>query len=126
MRYSPLCRHVAAREGLTAAVAAIRIRLVSVDEPRLLHRTRGYTNNPNAALPAEPEAVDADYQQLITERARRDHRDQVLTEWSKTRARITTAVDHFTSLAAADPGLRRQLRLVSRGVHAVDQHLLGP
>lgn len=51
----------------------IRIRLdrTREDEPRLLHRRsqNGYTSTPSMAMSMEPEAVDRDTQERLTQRA---------------------------------------------------------
>lgn len=57
-------------------------------EPRLLHRTHGYTTNPAAAMRGEPEALDAEELDRLTVRAHRTAREAQLAEWRERRARV--------------------------------------
>lgn len=98
---------------------------MSVDEPRLLHRTRGYTSNPLAALPAEPEAISADVEQAIAAAAERDRQQLLAAEWHKTRDRVLSSLDHFEEVSHPPARLLRGTRMLRRGVAAVDRDLGG-
>jgi hypothetical protein len=93
------------------------------DEPRYLHRTRGYTTNPLAALPGEPEAISADAEAELAWDAERDHRLELEHEWSKARSRILGAVEHFETIARPPDRLRRTLRAIRRETAALDRYL---
>ncbi len=83
----------------------------------------GYTSNPARALRSEPEAVDEDYQALLSQRAQRDRELLLAVEWAKAHSRCASAIAHFQQVAAPGPGLRSPLRAVSRSLSAVDRRL---
>jgi hypothetical protein len=50
-------------------VASVEPPHVQSEAVRLLHKVLGYTSNPVEAMPSEPEAVPAEYQSELTQRA---------------------------------------------------------
>jgi hypothetical protein len=89
-------------------------------EPRLLHRTRGYTTNPLAALPAEPEALQADDLDYVGAGTR----DRELRAWQTARRRLLSEIEHVR-VHVHSPHVRRATRALEREVAALDRKLTG-
>ena len=87
-------------------------------EPRLLHRTRGYTSNPLAAIPREPEALDGDELELLAGRVR----DRELRAWTTARGRLLSEVEHLRSHVHS-PHVTRAARALERELEALDSKL---
>jgi hypothetical protein len=90
--------------------------------PRLLHRdsSRGYTTNPLAALPAEPEALAADDLEDVGRRAV----DGELRAWQTSRRRLLAEVEHLRCHVHS-PHVTRAARAIARELDALDQKLAG-
>lgn len=93
--------------------------LLTVDQPRFLHRRvhRGYTTEPQFAIPGEPEAVDATTQDWITARADRDHEQWAAIEKARREQleldeRLRMAIES-ARLAGVDVG-RQELSILRR------------
>jgi hypothetical protein len=89
-----------------------------VDSPRLLRRRSeygGYTTDPSRALFDEPEAVGAEVQELLTDRARRVELDSQREEWREHRDEIERRLGWLQSqrfrrdVSSQVRALRRQL-----------------
>lgn len=91
------------------------------EPPRLLGRGRnirdlGYVTHPARALPGEPEAVPADYQQLLTERAQRLHEARArrsITELARAISKSAAEIDRLAPQAGASD-LRPQTRAITK------------
>jgi hypothetical protein len=106
---------------------------VLIDMPRLLARnsTRdhpmlgvGYTDEPHRALRDEPEAVPADYQQLLTARAQRTARQEQLREWEQRRAEIAKQIDWLHSQRFTTD-VSKSLRVLRRQLARLDKLIGG-
>jgi hypothetical protein len=95
------------------------------DRPRLLHRRseHGYTDRPRDALHGEPEAVPADYQPQLSDRARRDQLELHQQAWQRADRRIGEALDDFQAEAPTDLRLNSGVRAVRRASAAVGRRL---
>lgn len=89
-------------------------------EPRLLHRTRGYTSNPLSAMPAEPEALPADELDYLVAGGR----DRELGAWRTARQRLSAEVEHLR-VHVHSPHVTRAARAIERELDALDQKLGG-
>ena len=87
-------------------------------EPRLLHRTRGYTSNPLAAMPLEPEALPAADLDLLGDSAR----DRELRAWLTARQRLAGELEHLRSHVHS-PHVTRAARAIDRELQALDDKL---
>jgi hypothetical protein len=96
------------------------------DKPRLLARRSeyGYTDRAQSALPAEPEAVPADYQRHLTAQAHRRAENLVRREWQRTLVTINDALDRFASTCSpAEPRIASGLRAIRRSAQALDRRI---
>jgi hypothetical protein len=96
---------------------------VDADQPRLLHKTIGYTSNPRAALPAEPEAVPSEFQAELSSRARRNQEQRQRREWERTHSTISQAIASFRESGPIDPQVWNAARAVERAAQAVDRRV---
>ena len=87
-------------------------------EPRLLHRSRGYTANPLAALTTEPEAIPADELALIGD----DVRARELRAWQTARQRLAGEVEHLRCHVHSPHGTPAA-RAIERELQALDSKL---
>jgi hypothetical protein len=83
------------------------------DEVRFLHRrgTPAYTHLRSQAMPAEPEAVSKDAQDLLSWQARQRQR----TTWETARDRILADIEHVRAHVRS-PHVRRATRALQREV----------
>ena len=87
-------------------------------DPRLIHRTRGYTSNPLVALVGEPEAVRAEALERIVDAAH----DGELRAWATTRRRIAGELDHLRAHVHS-PHVNRTARAIERELAALAEKL---
>jgi hypothetical protein len=108
-----------------ASSATQRYRSGVDDELRLLAKAseRGYVSYSAAALPGEPEAVPADYQQQLSLAARRREQEQRREAWRRAHNGISDAVEEFERDGRPDQQLRSDLRVIRRGVARIDRRL---
>lgn len=94
-------------------------------DARLLHRSsaHGYTSHPGKAMRHEGEAVPADYQEPLADRARHDEAQRLAHEWDKCSQRVLGAVAHFEAITHPSDRLRSNLRVVTRAVERVGREL---
>lgn len=84
----------------------------------------GYTDEPSRALRDEPEAVPADYQQLLSARSRRTARQVQLAEWEQRRAAIQREVDWLHS-QRFQRDVSKSLRVLRRQLARLDKLIAG-
>jgi hypothetical protein len=96
----------------------------ATERPRLLARRseHGYTDRPHAALPHEPEAVDAVTQKRITDRAHRRADDRQRAAWREASAQIADALARLRS-GRLDPKYTSTLRVIERARARLDQQV---
>jgi hypothetical protein len=94
------------------------------DTIRLLHRhsPHGYTDRPEKALRAEPEAVSAEDQTWIVYRAHRAERDAQLLHFRERRALIEKQIDWLYSQRFARD-VSKQLRFLRRQLDAIEKRI---
>ena len=80
----------------------------------------GYTDDESRALREEPEAVRAEYQELLTARARRDARQAQLAEWESHRAAILREIDWLHS-QRFQVDVSKPLRVLRRQLARIDK-----
>lgn len=85
------------------------------DLPRLLHSRSeyGYTSRPSEAMSTEPEAVPADYQAQLSQRARRTAVEQAAGERRDAQAQLVAALDAYAALQLS-PRDKSTLRAMRR------------
>jgi hypothetical protein len=96
------------------------------DPVRLLHTRseHGYTSSALQAMPFEPEAVSADYQRELTQRAHNADRQRARNAWRDAELSIHRAVDDFRERAGhVAPGVVSGLRAVERAAEQVGRKL---
>jgi hypothetical protein len=102
------------------------VPFLDLDAPRLLHRHSpyGYTSRPAEALPDEPEAVPAAYQDVVTHRAHRDAEQRVKRERVEQREELARVLSW---LRALKPGVdaSRELRAAGKALERLDRRLAG-
>jgi hypothetical protein len=96
--------------------------LPMADAPRLLHRRSqyGYTDRPEYAMHAEPEAVPAEDQEWITSRSHRTEREAQVLHWRERRANIEREVDWLYS-QRFDRDVSKPLRTLRRQLDRLDK-----
>lgn len=96
---------------------------ISRDSPRLLHARseHGYTDNPNRALPEEPEAVSPAYQRYLTRQASRNEASRRRETWNESRSIIGRELAVLT--AALGVEVASDLRAIERGLDRIDRRL---
>jgi hypothetical protein len=94
------------------------------DAPRFLarHSQYAYTEDPAKALPAEPEAINAEAQELLTLRAQRTAREVRLVQWRERREAVARELDWLYSQRLRRD-VRTQLRAVQRQLDRLDQKI---
>jgi hypothetical protein len=92
------------------------------EPPRLLHRSSqyGYTSNPAAALPGEPEAVDAATQRALTQSAHRRAGDYQRQAWAQASEAISRALSTLMSVRL-DPSIASGVRVLERQRQRLDR-----
>jgi hypothetical protein len=95
-----------------------------VDEPRLLAAKSelGYVNRTAAALPGEPEAVDADTQARFTLEARRERERQQQRAWEQARGKIIDGIE-IVGAAKLPKQVFSSVRVIRRQVDRIDRQL---
>ena len=79
-----------------------------------------YVEEPSRAMPAEPEALDAEALELLTLQARaRESRS-----WETSRDRIRAEVGHLRTVVKS-PHARRTAAAIERELNALDRRLAG-
>jgi hypothetical protein len=99
---------------------------VGDDRPRLLHKRseHGYTDQPHAALPGEPEAIPAELQRAYSAEARQRHDHRLVDEWRVAHRTIIVAVEAFrTSGPSIAPPIWSATGAVLRAADCVDRKL---
>ncbi len=89
-------------------------------EPRLLHRTHGYTTNAHLAMRNEAEALAAD----DLEHVGRQALDGELRAWQTSRRRMLSEIEHLRCHVHS-PHVTRAARAIERELDALD-HKLAP
>jgi hypothetical protein len=91
------------------------------DRVRLLHRNPalGYTHVASLAAKAEPEAVPADYQREISDRARLNEARRLRRGWQATSLALHATLDGY--VGRADPRLRREVKALRAALARADR-----
>jgi hypothetical protein len=74
-------------------------------------------------MPGEPEAVPADYQRQLTERAHVRERVCLQREWSDVHDQVDPALGRFADRAPGGPKLSADLRFVRHAINRIDRRL---
>jgi hypothetical protein len=93
------------------------------DEPRFLGVKLGYAAYPTVD---SVECISESEQSRQTLDAHRRRRTELLRTWIEARSSILDGVERFKTIGRLDRKLRLDLRLVERGVRALDRDVLGP
>jgi hypothetical protein len=95
------------------------------DRPRFLGRAgTDYTRAWHRSIDPSAECVDVETQQRLTSEAHRRWRRELQREWGEARSSILDGVERFKSTGRLDRKLANDLRLVERGVAALDRDVL--
>jgi hypothetical protein len=93
-----------------------RVRLIARYAPK------GYTDRPEQAMHAEPEAVGAQDAEWIAYRVHRSEREAQLLRWREHRARIEREIDSLYSQRFA-VGVSKQLRVLRRQLALIERRI---